>query len=126
MQNLFDETVILRKKYDRKEGIKNKLRNGEFTIEKKKKNNNNYKLDEDTGDYNSPVIDRKISNLIKTGRLNKNLNQKTLAQKLNIQSNLLNEYESGKKKPDNIILGKLERILKIKLRGDKSKLGTKI
>ena len=126
MQNLFDQTITLRKRYDNKEIKNNKLRNGEFTIEKKKKYDNSYKLEEDTGEYKAPTGDKKISSLIRQGRLNKNLNQKSLAQKLNIQVNILNEYESGKKKPDNSVLGKMERILSIKLRGDKSKLGTKL
>jgi ribosome-binding protein aMBF1 (putative translation factor) len=37
---------------------------------------------------------------------------------------VINEYEAGKAIPDNAVLGRLERELKIKLRG--SNIGTKL
>lgn len=126
MRNLFDTTVILRKKVNEKETRNQKLRNGDYIIKKKKILDSSYKLDEDTGNYKSPEINKQISYLIRQQRNNKKLSQKVLAQKLNIQVNLLNNYESGKIKPDNNILGKLEKYLGIRLRGNKEKLGTKI
>lgn len=124
MDNLFDQTIILHKKFNDKENKKDKIRKGEYTVEKKKNYNNSLKnLDEDTGEYKAPIINKKICAVIQKARLNKNLTQKTLAQKINIQVSQLNDFESGKKKPDNAILGKLERILGVKLRGNNSKLG---
>lgn len=45
----------------------------------------------------------------------KKLSQKELAQKINVKSNLINEYESGKTIPDGQIINKLNRALDIKL-----------
>ena len=130
MNKLLDETIILHKNFKKKEYKKEykkeQLRKGEFTVEKKKKYDNSFKLDEDTGDYKSKEVNKKLCSVIQKARLNKNYTQKTLAQKLNIQTNLLNEYESGKKNPDNATLAKLEKYLKVKLRGDPSKIGNSL
>lgn len=124
MDELFDQTIILRKKYNDKEHKKEQIRKGEFTIEKKKNQTNSYKFDEDDGNYKHKEVDKKLSTIIQKARVNKNFTQKQLAQKMNIQIGQLNDYESGKKNPDNNILAKLERILKVKLRGEKSKIGS--
>lgn len=46
------------------------------------------------------------------------LTQADLAKKVNITPNLLQDYERGTATPDQKILGNLERVLKIKLRGN--------
>lgn len=45
------------------------------------------------------------------GRNIKKLTQKQLAEKLNIQTNLINNYENGKEKPTNQHIQKLSKIL---------------
>lgn len=45
------------------------------------------------------------------------LTQKDVAQKVNEKPNVIQEYESGRAIPNPQILGKLERVLKVKLRG---------
>lgn len=45
------------------------------------------------------------------------LSQKDVAQKINEKPSILQYYESSKAIPNAQILGKLERVLKVKLRG---------
>ncbi|KAI0317297.1 hypothetical protein OF83DRAFT_1172114 [Amylostereum chailletii] len=45
------------------------------------------------------------------------LSQKDVAQKINEKPTILQDYESGKAIPNPQILGKLERVLGVKLRG---------
>jgi putative transcription factor len=54
---------------------------------------------------------------MQTARLEKGLSQKDVAQKINEKASILQDYESGKAIPNPQILGKLERVLGVKLRG---------
>ena len=45
------------------------------------------------------------------------MTQKDLATKINEKPQVVQEYESGKTAPNQQILGKLERVLQVKLRG---------
>ncbi|EJT98510.1 ylMBF1 [Dacryopinax primogenitus] len=45
------------------------------------------------------------------------LSQKDLAQKINEKPSVIADYESGRAIPNPQVLGKMERILKVKLRG---------
>ena len=47
----------------------------------------------------------------------KGMTQKELAQKMGEKATVVNEMEAGKSIPDNQKLGKMERILGVKLRG---------
>lgn len=51
-------------------------------------------------------------------RLALELTQKDVAQKVNEKPSVIQDYESGRAVPNPQILGKLERILKVKLRGN--------
>lgn len=70
---------------------------------------------------NEELVENKISlevrKVIQQARQAKNMSQSQLAQQLNVKPNVINEYESGKVVPNNQLLGKMERILKVKLRG---------
>lgn len=50
-------------------------------------------------------------------RLELKLTQKDVAQKINEKPSVIQDYESGRAIPNPQILGKLERILGVKLRG---------
>ncbi len=50
-------------------------------------------------------------------RMDLKLSQKDVAQQINEKPSVLQDYESGKAVPNPQILGKLERVLKVKLRG---------
>ena len=54
---------------------------------------------------------------ISSARLEMKLTQKDLAQLVNEKPSVIQDYEAGKAIPSPQILGKLERALKVKLRG---------
>ncbi len=64
-----------------------------------------------------PTVSMDVSKTIQKGRIEKGLTQKDLAGKINEKPTLINDYESGKAIPNAQVLGKMERILGIKLRG---------
>lgn len=49
--------------------------------------------------------------------MDKGLTQKDVAQKINEKPSVLQDYEAGKAVPNPQILGKLERVIGVKLRG---------
>lgn len=50
------------------------------------------------------------------------MSQKELATKINEKPQVITDYEAGKGIPNNVILGKIERVIGMKLRGkDKGK-----
>lgn len=65
------------------------------------------------------VISSSNSQLIQQGRLEKGFKQKDLAQKINVDSRIIQEYESGKTAPNYSIMCKIEKILNIKLNKSK-------
>ncbi|CEH12636.1 mbf1-domain-containing protein [Ceraceosorus bombacis] len=58
-----------------------------------------------------------VGKAIAQARQDKSLTQKELGTKINEKPQVVAEYESGKAIPNQVILGKLERALGIKLRG---------
>mmetsp|Transcript_28481 Transcript_28481/g.79652 ORF Transcript_28481/g.79652 Transcript_28481/m.79652 type:complete len:133 (+) Transcript_28481:226-624(+) len=60
-----------------------------------------------------------VAKTIQRARLDKGWTQKELGQKINEQARVIQEYESGKAIPNQQVLGKLERVLGVKLRGKK-------
>jgi len=65
-----------------------------------------------------------VGKAMQTARQEKQLSQKDVAQKINEKPSVLQDYESGKAVPNPQILGKLERVLGVKLRG--SNIGKKL
>ena len=85
--------------------------NNNSSINKRKKPTKFQELDSDE----PPIpkqIDRKISTDISQRRTAKGLTQKKLAQQLNLQQCVINDYESGKVIPDKNILRKIMNALK--------------
>lgn len=75
------------------------------------------KLDATDNVVKVPKIDQNIGKLILKFRQEKKLSQKDLATKVNEKPSVINDYESGKAIPNQLILAKIEKILGIKLRG---------
>ncbi len=73
-----------------------------------------YKLDNQNESHQIKRISLKLSKQIHKARIANNLNQKELANKLNVHYSLIVNYENGKAIPDNNIKIKLQNILKIK------------
>jgi len=82
------------------------------------------KIDRENEVAPPPKIAPSVGRAIQTARMELTLSQKDVAQKINEKPSVLQEYESGKAIPNPQILGKLERVLKVKLRG--SDIGKKL
>ncbi|XP_017777999.1 PREDICTED: endothelial differentiation-related factor 1-like [Nicrophorus vespilloides] len=78
---------------------------------------NTAKLDRETEELRHESISLDIGKLIQQGRQSKNMSQKELATKINEKPQVITDYEAGRGIPNNIILGKIERAIGLKLRG---------
>ena len=102
--------------------IEKKLRQ-EGKTESKVKNNNNEtvhkmrKLDQDTNIGKIDKINSKISKAITDGRTAKKMNRKQLALAIQENVKVVEEYETGKAKPNIKIINKFQKALGIKLTG---------
>ncbi|GAA5847576.1 hypothetical protein JCM3775_006844 [Rhodotorula graminis] len=83
------------------------------------------KLDRENEVAPPPTVSLELGKVIQKARQGyvdsagqpKPLSQGDLAKMLNLKSTIVQEYENMKAKPDPAVLGKMERILKVKLRG---------
>ncbi|KAH9925253.1 ylMBF1 [Fomitopsis serialis] len=75
------------------------------------------KLDRENEVAPPPKILPSVGKAIQTARMEKGLTQKDLAQKVNEKPSVIQDYESSKAIPNPQVLGKLERVLGVKLRG---------
>ena len=75
------------------------------------------KLEEETEELSHKKLDHNVSIRIQQARQAKGWTQKELAVKINEKQDVISSYETGKVIPNNQILGKLERVLGVKLRG---------
>lgn len=76
-------------------------------------------LDRETEELKHATVSMDVGKAIAQARLAKQptWTQKDLATKINEKPTVISEYESGKALPNQQILGKLERVLGVKLRG---------
>ncbi|KAF9532434.1 multi protein bridging factor 1-domain-containing protein [Crepidotus variabilis] len=65
-----------------------------------------------------------VGRAMQTARLELKFSQKDVAQKVNEKPSVIQDYEAGSAIPNPQVLGKLERILGVKLRG--SDIGSKL
>ena len=63
------------------------------------------------------TVSHSLAQTIAQSRNGKGWTQKQLAMKINEPQSLIADYEAGRAIPNNQILGKLERVLNVKLRG---------
>ncbi|EGN96160.1 hypothetical protein SERLA73DRAFT_185755 [Serpula lacrymans var. lacrymans S7.3] len=75
------------------------------------------KLDRENEVAPPPKVAPSVGKAIQTARMEKQITQKDLAQKVNEKPSVIQDYESGKAIPNPQILSKFERILGVKLRG---------
>eukprot|EP01089_Gocevia_fonbrunei_P013769 TRINITY_DN3603_c0_g1_i1.p1 TRINITY_DN3603_c0_g1~~TRINITY_DN3603_c0_g1_i1.p1 ORF type:complete len:164 (-),score=54.33 TRINITY_DN3603_c0_g1_i1:42-485(-) len=74
-------------------------------------------IDEDGESLSHNKISKSQAAAIQKGRAALKLTQAQLAQKINEQASIVNSYERADGIPDQRILGKLERVLGVRLRG---------
>jgi len=75
------------------------------------------KLDRETEELHHDTLGLDVGRIIQQARNEKKLTQKELATKINEKQQVINEYEAGKAIPNQQVLGKLERVLGVRLRG---------
>jgi len=78
---------------------------------------NTAKLDRETEELRHEPISLDVGKLIQQGRQARNMSQKELATKINEKPQVITDYEAGRGIPNNIILGKIEKAIGLKLRG---------
>jgi len=76
------------------------------------------KLDRDNEVAPPTKVAPSVGRAMQSARMDLKLSQKDVAQKINEKPSVLQDYESGKAIPNAQILGKLERVLGVKLRGN--------
>jgi putative transcription factor len=74
-------------------------------------------LDRENEELKHKTVNASVAKLIQQGRQGKGLSQKDLATKICEKPQVINDYEAGRAIPNNLILGKIERVIGIKLRG---------
>ncbi len=77
------------------------------------------KIENDTETFKVATVDRTVARALTDARAAKNMTQKQLATLVNEKPQVIQELESGKAQPNHAVLGKLERYLKVHLRGSK-------
>ncbi|XP_014218881.1 endothelial differentiation-related factor 1 homolog [Copidosoma floridanum] len=78
---------------------------------------NTAKLDRETEELKHEKIPLDLGKTIQQGRQAKGFSQKDLATKINEKTQVITDYEAGRGIPNNLVLGKIEKVLGIKLRG---------
>ncbi|XP_028851665.1 endothelial differentiation-related factor 1 homolog [Denticeps clupeoides] len=78
---------------------------------------NTAKLDRETEELHHQRVTLEVGKVIQQGRQNKGLTQKDLATKINEKPQVIADYEAGKAIPNNQVMGKIERVIGMKLRG---------
>ncbi|XP_014246260.1 endothelial differentiation-related factor 1 homolog [Cimex lectularius] len=87
---------------------------------------NTAKLDQETEELKHKTIPLSLGKLIQKERMAKGWSQKEFATKCNEKPQVVNDYEAGRGIPNQAIIGKMERVLGIKLRGKKGSTGQSI
>ncbi|XP_055607590.1 endothelial differentiation-related factor 1 isoform X2 [Uranotaenia lowii] len=129
----WDTVTVLRKKAPKASTLKtetavNQARRQGIPVETVQKYNagtnkqhaavkNTSKLDRESEELKHKTVSHDVSKLIMQGRQAKGLSQKDLATKICEKPQIVNDYEAGRGIPNNLILGKIERVIGIKLRG---------
>ena len=116
------EPLVLRKKQIKSKLDKqNAIRKGACEVKEKNtgkgESDKMRKLEEDMDNLKIETVNKSISKAIMDARTKLKIKQKELATKINVQPQIIQQYENGKAKPDISVLRKLERVLKCKLTG---------
>jgi len=75
------------------------------------------KLDHETEELKHQTVSLDVGKLIMQGRQAKGLSQKDLATRINEKPQVITDYEAARGIPNQMILGKIERVIGMKLRG---------
>jgi putative transcription factor len=101
--------VIVKKKIKKKTVITNKK--NVISDEQRRK----IKVDNESETFKIEKVSMSFGKEMQKARCAKNFTQKTLAQRLNVKSTIIANYEQGKAIPNNAFINKIERVLDVKL-----------
>lgn len=115
----WDKTNVRKENESKKDFLKRQTAHGRSSIIKKHSGNGMTKLEtkfnkaDDEGKLKHKSVPRNVSKRISQKRQEKNMSQSDLAKKLNVQVNIIKEYEKHNSKiiPSANILNKIEKIL---------------
>ena len=82
-----------------------------------------HKVENDNDTYKNKSLRNNVKQAIIKARNSKKMKRDQLASMLNIKPNIIALYETGNPIPDNNLLGKMERILGVRLRGNDNQIG---
>ena len=120
--NDYETTIIrgknatVKKKMEREGKTQSKVKNTNSETGHKMR-----KLEEATDVGKIEKVNQKVSKAIIAGRTSKNMNRKQLAAKIQETVKVVEEYETGKAKPNIKIINKFQKALGIKLTGSEFK-----
>merc|ERR1712157_616359 len=80
-----------------------------------KKKKTKHSVEEEQEDFRTDKIGKSFSVALQRARLKKGWKQQQLAQQLNVRQSVINQYESGKAKPNSALIARMNRILGVKL-----------
>ncbi|KAJ9586067.1 hypothetical protein L9F63_020264 [Diploptera punctata] len=78
---------------------------------------NTAKLDRETEELKHEKVSLDLGRLIQQGRQSRGWSQKELATKVNEKPQVINDYEAGRGIPNQVVIGKIEKAIGLKLRG---------
>uniref|UniRef100_A0A6M2DH31 Putative transcription factor mbf1 n=1 Tax=Xenopsylla cheopis TaxID=163159 RepID=A0A6M2DH31_XENCH len=129
----WDQVTVLRKKAPKASAMKtesavNAARRQGVAIETQQKfgggsnkqhvtTKNTAKLDRETEELKHEKVSLDLGKLIMQGRQAKGMSQKDLATKICEKPQIVNDYEAGRGIPNNLVIGKIEKAIGVKLRG---------
>lgn len=80
-------------------------------------------LEEHSDIMNHKQLRKCVQKAIIAARCNKKYSRTQLAQQIHVRVSIINDYESGNPIPDNKILQKLQKVLRVKLLGKTQEIG---
>lgn len=122
-ESIWDSVTVLTKKHSQtKNNPKKKISDTEDITRKNSQKDSqikNIQLDNATEAGKHKTICKEYSQKIIQARVAKKWKQKDLANKINVNVSIINDYECGRAIVNNSILGKIEKQLNIKIRTKK-------
>jgi ribosome-binding protein aMBF1 (putative translation factor) len=116
--------VFAQNNFKKKTAVEKRMasRRGKTTIVAKRKDNSKiHKLENETENKKHEKISVHFGKALMQARMAAHMTQKVLAQKLNVKSTIIQNYEKAKGHPNQQLIRKLERALNCKLPRNKKK-----
>ena len=117
--------VVFRKKIDNKKSSKNTKVVARSNVKNHTGLNKNTTVKDDDEIKKIKTVGLETGKQIQQARLAKKIKQKELAQRLNVQVSIIQQYENGKAKYNGAMLTRIGKVLGVRLTGKKRKKSDK-